>query len=86
LDLFDIYVLNLMVTLGMFLVLILRALFEYYYYKKMWRETERRSNQDLMRSVLLSEKELFDKTEGGKELYELLCRMFDVRHSPPREE
>lgn len=79
-DIFDIYLLNLILTLGMFVVLILRAKIEYSYYKKTWRETERRSNLDLLRRVLLTERELFDRTEGGRELYELLCKMFEVRH------
>ena len=79
LDLLDIYVLNLVLTLGMFVVLIARAAFEYRYYGRLSADAERRANVDLMRRVLRSEKELFDRTEEGKELYELLCEMFDVR-------
>jgi hypothetical protein len=77
-DIFDIYVLNLVVTAGMFAVIILRAWLELKNYKLIWRETEWQKNYDLMRKVLRAERDMFSKVEGGEELYKILSEMFRV--------
>ena len=77
-ELFDIYVLNLAVTLGMFLVIIFRAWIELKNYKLIWQEMEWRKNYDVMRKVLKVERDMFSKVEGGEDLYNLLCEMFKV--------
>jgi len=77
-DLFDIYVLNLVVTTGMFAVIILRAWFELKNYKLIWREMEWQKNYDVMRRVLHAERDMFSKVEGGEELYKILSEMFRV--------
>lgn len=78
LDLFDIYVLNLVVTAGMFAVIIFRAWIELKNYKLIWREMEWRKNYETMRDVLRVERDMFSKVEGGEELYKLLSEMFRV--------
>ena len=75
---FDIYVLNLAVTVGMFAVIIIRAWFELKNYKLIWREMEWRKNYDVMRRVLHAEHDMFSKVEGGEELYKILSEMFHV--------
>ena len=77
-ELFDIYVLNLAVTLGMFLVIVFRAWIELRNYKLIWREMEWRKNYEVMCKVLTVERDMFSKVEGGEELYNLLCDMFKV--------
>jgi hypothetical protein len=77
-DIFDIYVLNLVVTAGMFAVIIVRAWLELKNYKLIWRETEWQKNYDLMRKVLRAEHDMFSKVEGGEELYKILSEMFRV--------
>ncbi|MEM2103222.1 MAG: hypothetical protein QXM22_06895 [Candidatus Bathyarchaeia archaeon] len=77
-ELFEIYVLNLAVTVGMFLVIIFRAWIELKNYKLIWRELEWRKNYEVMRRVLRVERDMFSKVEGGEELYNLLCEMFRV--------
>jgi hypothetical protein len=77
-DIFDIYVLNLVVTTGMFAVIIVRAWLELKNYKLIWRETEWQKNYDLMRKVLRAEHDIFSKVEGGEELYKILSEMFRV--------
>ena len=72
-DLLSIYLLNLIVTVGMFIVLIFRAWIELKNYKMMWKETYRAVGR-----VLKAEKDLFTKVEGGEELYKLLCEIFKV--------
>ena len=74
----DLYFMNLLVTTGMFLVLTLRAWIELKNYNIMWKEIRRRSTNELVSRILRAERELFTKVEGGTELYDLLCRMFDV--------
>ncbi len=79
LELFDIYLLNLMVTLGMFIVLIFRAWIELKYYRLMWKEMEWRKTYDVASRILKAEKDLFMKVEGGEELYEILSEMFKTK-------
>lgn len=76
LDLFDIYVLNLVVTVAMFTVLVFRAWVEHKNYKLMWRELEWRRTCETAGKILKAEKTLFTKVEGGEELYELLTNLF----------
>ncbi len=75
-DLLQIYLLNLMVTLGMFVVLIFRAWIEHKNYKLIWKELEWRKTYNIANRILKAEKELFTKIEGGEELYNLLTEMF----------
>jgi hypothetical protein len=77
-ELFDIYVLNLVVTAGMFAVIIFRAWVELKNYKMLWREMEWQKNYETMRRILKVEKDMFAKVEGGEDLYDLLCEMFLV--------
>jgi hypothetical protein len=76
LDLFDIYVLNLVVTVAMFTVLVFRAWVEHKNYKLMWRELEWRRTCETAGKILKAEKTLFTKVEGGEELYDLLTNLF----------
>jgi hypothetical protein len=80
-DMFEIYLLNLLVTLGMFIVLIFRAWIELKNYKMIWKELEWRQMYQAVGRVLKAEKEIFSKMEGGDELYRLLCEMFKVREN-----
>ncbi len=75
-DLLDIYILNLVVTLGMFLVLIFRAWLELRNYKLMWKELEYRHVFQTMGRLLKAEKDLFSKVEGGEDLYNMLTELF----------
>ena len=77
-DIFEIYVLNLAVTVGMFAVILFRAWIELKNYKLIWREMEWQKNYDLMRKVLRAERDMFSKVEGGEELYKILSEMFRV--------
>ena len=77
-DIFDVYLLNLAVTAGMFAVIIFRAWIELKNYKLIWREMEWQKNYDLMRHVLRAERDMFGKVEGGEELYKILSEMFRV--------
>ncbi len=74
----DIYILNLMLTLGMFTVLIFRAWLELKNYRMLWKELEWRQLYKTMGRLLKAEKELFSKVEGGDELYQMLCEIFKV--------
>jgi hypothetical protein len=78
LELFDIYVLNLVVTIAMFLVLIFRAWVEFKQFRTMWKEMEWRRTCETAREVLKSEKNLFTGVEGGQELYDVLRHLFKV--------
>lgn len=78
-DVTDLYVLNLLVTLGMFTVLIFRAWLELRNYRLMWRELEWRQTYQTMGRILKAEKDLFSKVEGGDELYQMLCEIFMVK-------
>jgi hypothetical protein len=77
-DIFDIYVLNLLFTVGMFAVLIFRAWLEQKHYRMMWQEMEWRQTYQTMGRILKAEKDLFSKIEGGDELYQMLCEIFRV--------
>jgi len=80
-ELLDIYILNLLVTLGMFIVLIFRAWVEQKHYRMMWQEMEWRRTYQTMGRVLKAEKDLFSKMEGGDELYQMLCEIFKVNEN-----
>ena len=77
-DLLDIYILNLLVTVGMFALLIFRAWLELRNYRMMWKELEWRQTYQTMGRLLKAEKDLFTKVEGGEELYQMLCEIFKV--------
>ena len=81
LDLFDLYLLNLMVTLAMFTVLLLRAWIELKNYRLIWKEMEWRKTYDVASRILKAEKDLFMKVDGGEELYEILSEMFKTEES-----
>ncbi len=70
--------LNLVLTLGMFVVLIFRAWLELRNYRLMWRELEWQQTYRTMSRILKAEKDLFSKVEGGDELYQLLLEVFKV--------
>lgn len=78
-DVLDIYILNLAVTLGMFAVLMFRAWLELRNYRLMWEELEWRQTYQNMGRILKAEKDLFSKVEGGEELYQMLKEIFKVR-------
>ena len=80
-DLLNIYVLNLLITLAMFVILVFRAWMELKNYKLMWKEIEWRRTYEVVGRVLSAEKDLFTGVEGGKELYDILCEMFKVTKS-----
>ncbi|HEY4674702.1 MAG TPA: hypothetical protein VIH48_01465 [Candidatus Bathyarchaeia archaeon] len=77
-DIVDIYVLNLAVTVAMFVVLVFRAWIELKNNRMMWKELEWRQTYQSMGRVLRAEKDLFSKVEGGDELYQMLCEIFKV--------
>lgn len=77
-DVIDLYLLNLLVTLCMFAVLIFRAWLELKNYKLMWKEFEWQQTYETMGRLLKAEKDLFSKVEGGDELYRMLCEIFKV--------
>jgi len=79
LELLQIYLLNLLFTVGMFVVLIFRAWVELRNYRLIWKEMEWRKTYNTVSHVLKAEKELFTKVEGGDELYRLLLEMFKVK-------
>jgi hypothetical protein len=62
----------------MFTVLIFRAWVELKNYRMMWKELEWKRTYQTMGRVLKAEKEIFSKMEGGDELYQLLCEIFNV--------
>ncbi|MGA2310323.1 MAG: hypothetical protein ABSG57_12355 [Candidatus Bathyarchaeia archaeon] len=72
--------LNLLATLGMFAVLIFRAWLELRNYRLMWKELEWRETYHTMGRILKAEKDLFSKVEGGDELYQMLCEIFNVKN------
>ena len=75
-DLFEIYMLNLAVTIGMFVVLIFRAWLELKHFKILWKEAEWRKTYEVVGRILKAEKDLFTGVEGGDELYKILSEMF----------
>jgi len=74
----DLYLLNLLLTLGMFSVLVFRAWIELKNHRMMWRELEWRQTYQTMGRVLKAERDMFSRVEGGDELYQLLCEIFKV--------
>lgn len=80
-DILEIYLLNLALTLGMFAVLVFRAWIELKNFKLMCQEMEWRQTYQTVGRILSAEKELFSKVEGGDELYRLLCEIFKARES-----
>jgi len=79
-DLLGIYLLNLMITLAIFVVLVFRAWIELKNFRMMWKELEWRRTYETVGRILKAEKDLFIKVEGGEELYEMLCEMFKVEN------
>jgi hypothetical protein len=77
-DLLELYVLNLAVTVAMFSVLIFRAWIEFKNFKAIWKDMEWRKTRRTARQVLEDEKVMFQKIEGGRELYDILCHMFEL--------
>jgi len=77
-DLLYVYLLNLAITLAIFVVLVFRAWIELKNYRIMWKELEWRRTYETVGRILKAEKDLFTKVEGGGELYEMLCEMFKV--------
>jgi len=77
-ELLGIYVLNLMVTLAMFVVLVFRAWLELKNYRVMWKEMEWRRTYEVVGRILKAEKDLFTGVEGGEELYKILTEMFRI--------
>jgi hypothetical protein len=78
LELLEIYILNLLITVAMFLVLIFRAWIEFKNYRIIWKELEWRRTYEVVGRVLKAEKDMFTGVEGGEDLYNLLCEMFKV--------
>ena len=74
----ELYLLNLLLTLGMFAVLIFRAWLELRNYRLMWKELEWQQTYQAMGRILKAEKDLFSRMEGGDELYRLLLEIFKV--------
>ena len=70
--------LNLLLTLGMFSVLVFRAWLELKNYRLMWKELEWQQTYQNMGRILKAEKDLFSKMEGGDELYQMLLEIFKV--------
>lgn len=77
-ELFDIYLLNLIVTVAMFTVLVFRAWIELKHFQVMWKEAQWRRLYETVGRVLLAEKDIFSRVDGGGELYEILCKIFGV--------
>jgi hypothetical protein len=44
----------------------------------MWNEIEWQKTRRTAREILKSEKETFLKMDGGQELYDILCHLFEV--------
>jgi len=75
--------LNLAITVGMFIVLTFRAWIELKNFRMMWKELEWRQTYQIMGRLLKAEKDLFSKVEGGDELYQMLCEIFKVDEAKP---
>jgi len=75
-DLLEIYLLNLVVTVGMFTVLVFRAWLELKHYRTLWKEMEWKKTYEAVGRVLKAEKDLFAGVEGGEELYKILSEIF----------
>jgi len=77
-ELLEIYLLNLVVTVGMFAVLVFRAWLELKHFQVLWKEAEWRRTYDVVGRMLKAERDLFKSVEGGSELYKILTEMFSV--------
>jgi len=75
-DLLGIYLLNLVITVAMFVVLVFRAWVEFKNYRIMWREIEWRKTYERIGRILRAEKDMFTGVKGGEELYKILCEIF----------
>ena len=75
-DLLGIYLLNLVITVAMFVVLVFRAWIELKNYRIMWREMEWRKTYEKIGRILRAEKDMFTGVKGGEELYNILCQLF----------
>jgi hypothetical protein len=62
----------------MFLVLIFRAWIEFKNFRIMWEEVEWRRTRKTAKEILEAEKDLFMSIDGGRELYDILCHIFEV--------
>jgi len=80
-NLSQLYLLNLFVTVAMFIVLVFRAWVELRNYSIMWREIEWRKSCEAAAKILRAEKDLFGKVEGGEELYKALSELFQIAES-----
>jgi len=80
-ELFDIYIMNLAITMAMFFILTFRAWIELKNYRIIWRELEWRKTREVAGRILRAEKDMFAGVEGGKELYKLLCELFQTAES-----
>ena len=77
-DIYQLYLLNLVVTAGMFAILIFRAWLELKQFRVLWKEAEWRRTYEVVGRILKAEKDLFTGVEGGDELYKILSEMFKV--------
>ncbi|UCH71118.1 MAG: hypothetical protein JSV29_03885 [Candidatus Bathyarchaeota archaeon] len=75
-DLLGIYLLNLVITVAMFVVLVFRAWVEFKNYRIMWREMEWRKTYETIGRIVRAEKGMFTGVKGGEELYKILCEIF----------
>jgi len=80
-ELFDIYIMNLAITMAMFFILTFRAWIELKNYRIIWRELEWKKTREVAERILRAEKDMFAGVEGGKELYKLLCELFQTAES-----
>jgi len=80
-ELFNIYIMNLAITMAMFFILTFRAWIELKNYRIIWRELEWRKTREVAGRILRAEKDMFAGVEGGKELYKLLCELFQTAES-----
>jgi len=80
-DIYQLYLLNLVVTAGMFAILIFRAWLELKQFRVLWKEAEWRRTYEVVGRILKAEKDLFTGVEGGDELYKILSEMFKVEQS-----
>jgi len=78
-DLLEVYLLNLAVTIAMFLVLTFRAWVEFKNFRAIWQEMEWRKTRKTAKEVLEAEKDNFSKIEGGPEVYDILCHVLQVQ-------
>lgn len=77
-DVIDLYMFNLLITVAMFLVLIFRAWIELKNYRIMWEEASTRSELEDIKQLLKAEEDLFNKIDGGPEPYALFVKAFKI--------